>query len=419
MSGTTHDRGLQAAAAGTGINLALGVLYSWSIFKLAIKSSVESGGSFRWDLAQLNDPYSVACLVFAFSMIPAGRIQDRFGPRVTALVGGLLVGLGFLIVSRSTAYAAWVLGFGVLAGTGIGFGYSAATPPALKWFPPARTGLVAGVVVAGFGLASVYIAPLSRWLIGRYGLQTSMLFLGAGFVVVVGALSRLLVNPPAGWVPGRATADAGKRTPSGSAAAPAAAANVGPAQLLRSPVAWLLWATFFIGAGAGLMVIGSIGEMAKKSLGEAAFVAVVVMAIGNAGGRVAAGVASDRFGRQPTLTAMLGAQAVLMLLASFVAAADQANAAACLALATLIGFNYGGNLSLFPSFTKDRFGLRNFGLNYGVIFTAWGVGGFIMSRLSQTLYAASHSYRPSCLIAGAMLAAGCLLSLRLRERRQP
>ena len=189
MDEATRNRGWQVAAAGTGINLALGVLYSWSIFKVAIKDSIERGGAFRWDLASLNDPYSTACLAFALSMFIAGRVQDSFGPRITAFSGGVLVGLGFLVVSQSTAYLAWVLGFGVLAGIGFGFGYCAATPPALKWFPPAKTGMVAGIVVSGFGLASVYIAPLSRWLIARHGLPTAMMTLGIGFVVVVSALS--------------------------------------------------------------------------------------------------------------------------------------------------------------------------------------------------------------------------------------
>src|SRR5437667_4455130 len=128
--------------AGVGINLALGVLYTWSMYKDAI--SKELG----WKGEQLNDPYALCCLVFAFAMILAGRCQDKLGPRLTASLGGLLVGMGLLLISRTNNYQAWVLGFGVLVGTGIGFGYASATPAALKWFPPARTGLIAGVVVA-------------------------------------------------------------------------------------------------------------------------------------------------------------------------------------------------------------------------------------------------------------------------------
>lgn len=128
------NNGTIVTMAGTGINLALGVLYAWSIFKGAIKQSIQAGGpgAFQWDPASLNDPYAVCCIVFASMMILAGRIQDKFGPRITAFIGGIFVSLGFVWISQTTSYISWVLGFGVLAGTGIAFGYSAATPAALK-----------------------------------------------------------------------------------------------------------------------------------------------------------------------------------------------------------------------------------------------------------------------------------------------
>ena len=124
MSQDLKHRGWIVTLAGTAINLALGILYTWSVFKGAIKASIEKGGagSFQWDLASINDPYAVCCLVFAFAMIVAGKCQDKVGPRVTTLVGALLVGAGFFWISQTTDYMAWVLGFGVLAGTGIGFG---------------------------------------------------------------------------------------------------------------------------------------------------------------------------------------------------------------------------------------------------------------------------------------------------------
>src|ERR1051325_2249722 len=366
--------------AGTGINLALGVVYTWSMFKEAI------GKEFGWKGEQLNDPYALCCLVFAFAMILAGRCQDRFGPRVTASIGGLLVGVGLVLISRSQSYAVWVIGFGVLVGTGIGFGYSSATPPALKWFPPSKTGLIAGLVVAGFGLAPVYLAPLSQYLLGHYQVKTSMLILGIAFVVIVCGLAQLLVNPPSGYV-------AGPKHAPGSAAKPAAN-NPTPAEILRQPTFWLLWVIYFIGSGAGLMVISSMSGMAKRSMGEKlAFIAVAIMAIGNAGGRIIAGTLSDRIGRRWTLFIVLLLQAVLMFAAIPVTASRDMAALIIVLMAALIGGNYGANLSLFPSFTKDLWGLKSFGMNYGVLFTAWGVGGLVLSRLQQTLTAkAGGSY---------------------------
>ena len=385
--------------AGTGINLALGVLYTWSMFKDAISKE------FGWKGEQLNDPYALCCLVFAFAMILAGRCQDRFGPRITASLGGLLVGLGLVLISRSESYAIWVLGFGVLVGAGIGFGYSSATPPALKWFPPSKTGLIAGLVVAGFGLAPVYLSPLSRYLLAHYGLRGAMLVYGIAFTLVIIGLAQLLINPPA-------------MQPSASASAASTLSAPRP-NLFRDPSLYLLWVLYFIAAGAGLMVISSISGMARKSMGDAAFVAVAVMAIGNAAGRVVAGLVSDKIGRRPTLTFVLFAQAVLMFAAIPATGTKDVSAWIIVLVATLIGFNYGANLSLFPSFTKDLWGLKGFGMNYGILFTAWGVGGLVLSRLQQTLTAqAAGSFTSSFITAGSLLILGVLLTFLLGKAQR-
>jgi MFS family permease len=393
--------GWRVTFAGTGINLALGVLYTWSMFKGAIEKD------FGWKGSQLNDPYALCCLVFAFAMILAGRCQDRFGPRLTASIGGLLVGTGMVLISRTNSYGLWLLGFGVLVGIGIGFGYSSATPPALKWFPPAKTGLIAGLVVAGFGLAPVYLAPTSQYLLAHYQLKGAMLILGIAFAVIVCGLAQLLMNPPAGYI-----ADGAAMS---GAAKPAAAVNVPPGEILRQPRFWLLWVLYFMGAGAGLMVIGSVSGMAKKSMGDLAFVAVAVMAIGNAGGRIGAGILSDRIGRRWTLTLVLLIQAVLMLVAIPVTASDMA-AVVIVVVAALIGANYGANLALFPSFAKDLWGLKSFGVNYGILFTAWGMGGLVLPRLQQMLTVKSGgSYTSSFITAALLLILGAVLTLFVKS----
>jgi len=434
MAQPVKDKGWVVTFSGTGINLALGILYTWSIFKGAIKQSIETGGkgAFDWDLASLNDPYAVCCIVFAFAMILAGKCQDRFGPRITAFIGGILVGMGFIWISQTTDYLTWVLGFGVLAGIGIGFGYSAATPPALKWFPPARTGLIAGLVVSGFGLASVYIAPLSKYLLGIWGLQNAMLFFAVTFLIVVCGLSMLLVNPPDGYVPGEGVAQASEDKEGMRLTPPMAGwlqesastlkaskaikmkRDIGPAEIMKKGDFYILWFIFFIGAGAGLMVIGSVAGMAKRSMGELAFLVVAILAIGNAGGRIIAGVLSDRIGRSYTLIIMLLFQAVLMFGAIPVFGAEKTSPVFLILIATFIGFNYGTNLSLFPSYTKDLWGLKNFGINYGIVFTAWGVGGFVMGRLSQMLKATTGTFNTSFIAAGILLIIGAALTFVLK-----
>ncbi|MGB9081648.1 MAG: OFA family MFS transporter [Desulfuromonadaceae bacterium] len=405
------NKGWTVVSAGLAINLALGVLYAWSVFKGAIKASIEKGGpdAFQWDMSSINDPYAICCLAFAFSMILAGKCQDKIGPARTALIGGVLVGAGFMLMAFSSSYMSWVLGFGVLAGSGFGFGYSAATPPALKWFSPSKTGLIAGIVVGGFGIAPVYIAPLASYLIGAFGIPKAMMFLGIGFTIVVCGLSFLLVNPPQGFVPVE-PADPG---PLAKLNASKPVVNATVSEMLRNYKFYVLWVTFFIGSGAGLMVIGSVAGLAKKSMGPMAFVAVAIMAIGNAGGRVIAGVLSDKIGRRATLFIMLSMQAVMMFIA--MAVINSGSAVLLVLLASFIGFNYGSNLCLFPSFAKDYWGTKNYGLNYGALFTAWGVGGFVMGKVSEMINAQPGGLGKSFMLSGLLLAGGAALTIFLAE----
>ena len=414
QSAEIKNRGVQVLLAGLGINLALGILYTWSIFKGAIADSIATGGSgaFNWDAASVNDPYAVACLAFAVAMILAGKCQDRFGPKVTCIIGGILVGLGFTWISQTTNYWAWVVGFGVFAGGGIGFGYSAATPPALKWFSPAKTGLIAGIVVSGFGLASVYIAPLAKYLLAEHGLQQAMLFFGVAFAVVVCSLALLIVNPPQGFVAdGQQEQTAAKKSSEG--------VDLTPLQLFKNGRFYALWLCYFIGAGAGLMVIGSAKGLAKASMGEMAFLVVVIMSIGNAAGRLVAGVVSDRIGRATTLTMLLVFQALLMFAAIPVLGNDNSHPALVALLVTAMVFNYGTNLSLFPSFAKDSWGMKNFGMNYGILFSAWGVGAFVLVRVSEMLKVKTGSMDSSFLAAGVLLLVGAMMAMSLRPQKAP
>lgn len=402
------NRGWQVTFAGLGINLALGVLYAWSIFKGAIETSIITGGegAFKWSLQSLGDPYSICLLAFAFSMILAGYVQDKKGPKLTAFIGGLLVAAGFIIISLSNSQAVWILGFGIVAGTGIGFGYSASAPAALKWFPKAKSGLIAGIIVSGFGLASVYISPLGKYLLKTQGIQNTSLIFGIAFFVIVCGLSLFLKNPPKGYNPEAASPDANaKKVATGK--------DMKPGEMLRTPAFYLIWILYFIGAGAGLMVIGSVSGLAKSSLGELAFLAVAILAVGNAAGRLVAGILSDKIGKKITLAIMLIFQALLMFAAIPLVKGD--SAVLVVLLATFLGFNYGSNLSIFPSFTKNYWGIKNFGKNYGLVFTAWGLGGFVLSKISGRINAAYGDYTYAFVIAGILLFVAAGLTLLLKK----
>jgi MFS family permease len=236
--------------------------------------------------------------------------------------------------------------------------------------------------------------------------------LGIAFAIIVSLFSLLLANPPAGYTPSGSPV---KTQGPAKAAAPAKAQqDLTPLQLLKNPSFYVMWIAFFIGAGAGLMVIGSIAGMAKQSMGELAFLAVVILAVGNAAGRIIAGMLSDRIGRTLTLALMTGFQAILMFIAIPVIGAEHPSAILIVLIATLIGFNYGANLALFPAITKDFWGLKNFGANSGLLFTSWGIGGFVLGRASEMMKAATGDFALSFGVAGMLLAAAAL-ALVLRD----
>ncbi|HUT88648.1 MAG TPA: OFA family MFS transporter [Thermoguttaceae bacterium] len=375
--------GWQVTFAGLGVNLALGILYTWSVISKGIPDE------WHWSEAGKSWPYAIACLVFCLVMVPAGRMQDKLGPRLVASIGGILVGLGFILASMTTSSVGYMLGFGLLAGAGIGFAYASATPPAVKWFPAARTGLIAGLVVSGFGLASVYAAPLARWLIHDFGVPTMAFTLGIAFLVIVVALAQFLIPPPKGFKPEGAA----------SATAPSSAAGAGkedftPKEMLGTSQFYVLWFLYACGAGAGLMVISKLAKIGELQANiENGAILVVAMAIGNGAGRIVAGMASDKLGRRQTMFGCFLLQAILIFLLSITKEGTiLASVPVLCVISALIGANYGANLSLFPSVTKDYYGLKNFGVNYGLVFTAWGVGGFMLALGAGKLYDAFQTF---------------------------
>jgi OFA family oxalate/formate antiporter-like MFS transporter len=398
-----ENHGWRVAFAGMGINLALGILYTWSVISARVPEQ------WGWNEDDKSLPYMVACLVFSLIMVPAGRMQDKISPRFVATIGGILVGLGFIIASMTTSVWVFVVGFGVLAGAGIGFGYASATPPAVKWFPAAKTGLVAGIVVSGFGLASVYAAPLTTFLIASLGFKTAVLVLGIAFLALVATLAQILKPPPKGYLP------AGQK--------PAKKAQVGdkkeeflPREMLRTWQFYVIWFMYVCGAGAGLMIIAKLDPIARTQANiTLGFVLVAVLAVGNGGGRILAGMLSDKIGRKATFLICFLLQAILIFLLSRATAENFLGTIPAMAVVSaLIGANYGANLSLFPSITKDFYGLKNFGMNYGLVFTAWGVGGFMLAKLAGSMYVKYQTFAVAYYGAAALLILAAVMTLLVK-----
>jgi MFS family permease len=390
----SKGRGWIVTLAGVGLNLALGILYAWSIFSKQLTEPLENGG-FGWSRTQATLPYTIAIACFAIMMVPAGRLQDRIGPRLVATMGATLTGAGLLVASLATPTSAWpaMIGFGALAGTGFGLGYAAATPAAVKWFPPEKKGLITGLVVAGFGIAPVYISPLAKWLLATQGIASSFRTLAIAFSVAMLLLAQLIRDPP-------------KSGPRKVAAGTALDADW--RQMIRSPAFWSLYLQYAFAATAGLMIIGHLAKIIAVQSNNAvkAVVFLQLLAIFNAAGRVAAGVVSDAIGRVVTAAFVFILQAFNMVFFS-----AYATESGFVIGAALVGFNYGACLSLFPSSAADRWGTKNLGLNYGILFTAWGVGGVFGPLLAGWIADTQGSYAPAYNVAAWLLVGATLLSL--------
>jgi MFS transporter, OFA family, oxalate/formate antiporter len=390
-------RGWLVTFSGMGLNLALGVLYSWSVFGKQFTEAVDKGG-FGWSKTQAALPYTIAIAFFAAMMVPAGRLQDKFGPRIVATMGAILTGLGLIVSGFATPgnMVPVIIGFGMMAGTGIGLGYSSATPAAVKWFPPEKKGLITGIVVSGFGLASVYIAPLSKHLLGRYGVSASFTILGVAFAVAAGIISQFITNP----------------------ATPAVSSNQQNSinhykvdytwrEMLKTRTFYLLWIEFVCGAMAGLMIIGHLAKIVSVQSNNAiqiGFLFVALLAIFNAGGRLVAGAVSDYIGRMKTILLVCVSQAIVMFLFPHFSTITT-----FIVGSAVVGISYGACLSLFPATTADHWGTKNLGLNYGILFTAWGVGGVLGPILAGKVADATGSYEMAYTISAAlMILAGIL-----------
>lgn len=374
----------------------------------------------------------VALVLLMLTHALVGRVDRRAGmaqhaPLAVAaavITAGVVTGQRYVGTLGDTDQLLVLWGtIGVLAGAGIGFAYVCPIAALIKWFPASK-GLVAGVAVAGFGFGAYLFShkslPISAEVfIKAHGVRQLFLVHGLVCLVAIAVGALLLSNPPG---------------------AKAKSAQVGDGesawqQTLRRPAFYVLWLMYFSGAMAGLMVIGILKPFAGAQLVEAAsagsvtlepaqvddllargVTAVGWLAIFNAVGRVVWGFLSDRVGRTVAFTAMFLFQAGVM----FCLAAMKSELSLAVA-ASLVGFNYGGCFALFPSATADLFGAKNLGVNYGWLFTSYGIAGVIGIAAGNIAKERTGSYAAAFTFAAilCLLSAALAIGLQVTRKRSP
>ena len=415
------------------IQLALGAIYAWSVFTARL---TDAAGAYAFSASETAWVFSSGLATFAIVMVLAGRILPHTGPRLLAVVGGLLLGGGY-VLGGLFGQSFWVqlVCIGFIGGAGIGLAYVVPISVCVKWFPD-KKGLITGLAVAGFGFgATIWVKMAGSWfggllnttnVFGLPGVQSVFVIYGIALAVLVLIGSIVMVNPPenyqpAGWTP--VTSANGDHE---------GAVEFRARDMLRTSQFYLLWAVFMFAGIAGLMVIYSIklfgiDALEHKGIADAGVITGTAMAwyaIFNGLGRIAWGSVSDRLGRRSTIILMSALQGVTMLMTYHVFI-NFGMVNGFILAAALIGFNYGGSFALFPAITADYFGNKNVGSNYGWMFTAYGVAGLAGPLLAGYFKdAAQGAVDPSVwmapfIIAGVVCLLGAIIMTVIRRPSIP
>jgi OFA family oxalate/formate antiporter-like MFS transporter len=387
------------AAGGVLMQLALGAVYAWSVFRDPLVKG------FGWTIPQVTWTFSIAILVLGFAAFLGGLWMSRVGPRVVGIAAGLCYGAGVGLASLSAhRLPVLYLTYGLLGGLGLGLGYIVPVATLVKWFPD-RRGFITGLAVAGFGAGALITAPIATALIQNVGVLQTFAILGIVYLVAVIAGASVMQNPPAGWKP------AGWE-PTAKQQAALTRKDYTLAEALSTWRWYVLWAILFLNVTAGISIISQAAPMAVEISGVTAIVAagmVGTISIANGAGRLLWAWLSDGIGRRTVFAVMFLLQAALFFILPSLHAFP-----ILVAFCFLIISCYGGGFGTMPAFATDYFGPKFVGAIYGLMLTAWGFGGVAGPYLIAWIRQASGSYSGALTIMGWVVLVSTLLPLFLR-----
>ena len=378
------------ATAGVVMQVALGAVYAWSVFRVPLSDAYGTG------VSAVNTTFSIAILSLGFAAFFGGLWMNKSGPRIVALSAGVLYGAGIFLASFAQP-SLWILylTYGLMAGIGIGLGYIVPVATLIKWFPDKR-GFITGIAVAGFGAGALLTAPIAKQLVQGVGLFPTFAILGILYLVMVVGAALFMKNPPEGWTPEGwepEEEEGGERT--------GVDYELGGA--LKTWQWYALWALLFLNVTAGIAIISEADPIAQEVSGVAPATAawlVSIISVGNAAGRFLWAWLSDAIGRKWVFLVMFLLQAALFFLLPVVGVSFVMLAI----LSFIIVSCYGGGFGTMPAFNADYFGSKNVGMIYGLMITAWGFAGVLGPQLISIMYDATRSYAGAFyILAGIML----------------
>ena len=387
------------ALAGIVLQIVLGSVYAWSVFRTPLTKQ------FHWNISQVTLTFTICIVVLGFAAFFGGLWQNRSGPRIVGMVGALLYGGGIALASLSKDNLGWLYAsYGVIGGIGCGFAYIIPVAVLVKWFPD-RRGFITGVAVGGFGAGALVTAPVATHLIASIGVLQTFLYLGVVYMVVGVAAAFFMQNPPAGWKPEG-------WTPSAALIKERAGTDYTLAGALRTWQWWALWLILFLNTSAGISLISQespvFQELAKVTAVVAAGM-VGIVSIGNAVGRVFWAWCSDALGRKITFIIMFLAQVLLFWLLP-----GMSSVTTLVVVSFLILMCYGGGFGTMPAFAADYFGSTNVGPIYGLMLTAWGAASAFGPLLIAHVRQSSGSYRNGFYMLAVIVLAATIIPAVVR-----
>src|SRR6266513_6055238 len=389
------------AIAGVFFQIALGAVYAWSVFRVPLTKQ------FGWSISEVTLTFTISIFVLGFAAFFGGLWLNRKGPRVVALTGGVLYGLGVFLASFTHRLSWLYLTYGVIGGIGLGLAYIVPVAVLVKWFPD-RRGLITGIAVGGFGAGALITAPVATRLIQSVGVLSTFAYLGIAYLIVTVVTGLFMRNPPDGWKPGG-------WTPTATQTSHRAGRDFTLGEALKTWQWWALWLLLFLNTCAGISIISQEAPLFQELTKVSAVVAASMIglaSIGNAVGRVFWAWISDLVNRRATFFVMFISQVLLFWFFPKIVTAS---------LATIVTFLvlmcYGGGFGTMPAFAADYFGPKNVGPIYGLMLTAWGFASAFGPLLIAYMRESSGSYRGALHVIAGVMAISTLLPIAMRPPR--